>query len=59
MEPYRTMLADEPILFRQGIKRIIDQIPGRTGGVGIRELAAQHQAFEHSQIHPLGKSFMQ
>ena len=26
MEPYRIILADEHILFRQGIKRIIDEL---------------------------------
>ena len=27
MEPYRIVLADEHILFRQGIRRIIDELP--------------------------------
>jgi DNA-binding NarL/FixJ family response regulator len=28
MEPYRILLADDHILFRQGMKRIIDEMPG-------------------------------
>jgi DNA-binding NarL/FixJ family response regulator len=27
MEPYRVILADDHILFRQGMKKIFDEIP--------------------------------